>query len=156
MTAVELLKVRNRMVDIALEAVILTDKYFNQVESVRSDLFEFEFAILDFDDMSIRIVGNGVLNISDNELSAEGERFRKTIEDDYEITYEDQQLHIHYRPFWKEGSQTTREIIEGLDSLLYDLKDSDYEGNIEEINKLEDEIDLFNRILDYESEDVTA
>ena len=35
-----------------------------------------------------------------------------------------------------------------LESLLYDLKDSDYEGNIDEINSLEAEIKMFERVMD--------
>jgi len=139
---------REFLIQTALEAIVLDDKFFGAPETPSQDLFEKNISVNDFDNMSIRISMYGLLNNGDNDLSSEGEAFQKKYRDTFDISYEGGCLYIQHKDFATSSSISISSYSSDLEGLLYDLKDSDYEGNLNEINKIEEEIALLERILD--------
>jgi len=148
MTTTSLIKARAELIDVTLQALLLNDHFFNDTNlTTIDDIFSRNIVIKDFNNMLIRIPGSGVLNIHNNELSNEGEDFRKQFPS-FNISYEDNELHIQHPYFSKFDCKDVLSKINQLESILYDLQDSDYEGNLEEINSIEEEIETLGNILD--------
>jgi len=138
-----LIKRRFQLVKVGVEAIASDGR-----KSCIASFFKNENIIKNFDDMLIEIP---ITSTFDTKLfsSRYGGVFNVHSDVGTFSIHNDGRMLIIQDEAFSLTDKTITKHINDIDGLLYDLKDSDYEGNICEINQMEREIALLEQIIDF-------